>query len=98
MTGDDIWTYPNANHLPTERFQYARAPVQEGASWMANSETFTWHDAGAVQTPAGRFERCWQRSAQSSPDAYIILCRGVGLVVSQSPSSNYRIELLTKNF
>jgi hypothetical protein len=98
MDGDNIWVYPSANHFESERFQYALAPVQEGATWLTNQETFTWHDAGAVQTPAGRFERCWQRNVRSSPDSYIILCRGVGLVVSQSPSSNYRLELSSKNF
>ena len=90
-----IWRYPAGNHAAAERFQYASAPVQEGFNWMSGTDRFTWHDAGAVQTPAGRFDRCWQRAAQSG--AYIIiLCRGVGLVVAESTTANYRLELAAK--
>ena len=96
MAADDVWAFPTGNHDAAQRIQYASAPVQEGATWTSGAQTFTWHDAGAVQTPAGRFERCWQRMAQS--DGFIILCRGVGLVVSESTSGNYRLELAAKNF
>jgi hypothetical protein len=98
MNGDDIWRYPTGNHAATERFQYASAPVQEDANWASGNDSFVWHDAGAVQTPAGRFERCWQRSSQSAAGTFIILCRGVGLVVAESLAANYRLELSAKNF
>jgi hypothetical protein len=97
INGDDIAFYSSAAHLETERFDYATAPVQDGRIWTTVGNRFTWRDAGTVQTPAGRFDRCWQRNAMSA-DTYIILCRGTGLVVVNSPPSNYRLELMSKNF
>ena len=82
------------------RVVYASPPVVEGSAWEGDPAgvAYVWHDAGSLTVDAGTFERCWRRASLEVDDEYIILCRGIGLVVSNVPRGNFRLELVGKNF
>jgi hypothetical protein len=98
MNGDDIWRYPTGVRDDAQRFQYASAPVQEGATWTTGTDRFVWRDAGSVQSPAGTFDHCWRRAPQSANAVSVTFCRGVGVVLVESVAANYRLALVSKNF
>ena len=48
--------------------------------------------------PAGTFDDCWRREWVDTPAEYVTYCRGIGLVDSESPNRNQRVQLVAKNF
>ena len=95
MNGDDIWGFSTTN---PSRIDYAKAPVQDGAMWQAGASAYSWREEGSVQVPAGRFDRCFRRVPAGVTDGFIVLCRGVGLVIVHAATENYRLELASKTF
>jgi hypothetical protein len=93
--GDDIWAYVGAAPEPVH---YAASPVEAGVSWDAGAFQYLWAAQDTAVVPAGTFDRCIRRIATNAQGSYLVLCRGVGLVLSESPSENYRLELVSKNF
>jgi len=96
IDGDDIRGY--SSQRPTElMWTYAKSPVQAGFSWTGPVK-YTWRDEGTAKVPAGTFDRCWARVEDGASGDYILLCRGVGMVRNYNKTSNFELELASKNF
>jgi hypothetical protein len=95
LEGDDIWAYVNSASRP---IHYAASPVEAGVTWSSEGTQYAWEAQDKVEVPAGSFGRCIRRTASSAPGNYIVFCRGVGLVLSESRTENARMELVSKNF
>lgn len=79
-----------------QSFAYIHSPVVEGETWPSGTgELFTWHDAGSLVTPAGSFERCWNRQSSATQFFY---CRGAGLVRAIDTANNYVLDLIGQTF
>ncbi len=92
QNGDDILAYKNGMGQPIE---YMKTPIAEGATFSY----YVWRKAPATTVPAGTFDDCWRRELlDGGPNEFVIFCRGVGPVQTESASTNVRTLLTSKNF
>jgi hypothetical protein len=91
QNGDDIAAYRNGSGASIE---YMKTPVSEGANWSL----YVWHQATEQTVPAGTFSDCWRRELVSDANDYVIFCRGIGPVRTESAILNVRTLLVSKNF
>ncbi len=95
-TGDQLTAVEIREGRAAQSFEYIHSPVAEGETWPSGTgELFTWRNAGAVVTPAGAFETCWEREG---PTSRLLYCRGSGLVRAIDTKFNYVLDLVHKSF
>ncbi|HXK19623.1 MAG TPA: hypothetical protein VNG33_17555, partial [Polyangiaceae bacterium] len=95
-SGDQLTVYLVANGALTMTYEYIHSPVAEGETWLLNGMVQTWHRVPApLVTAAGSFDDCWRRS---QTDFSLDYCRGAGLVRMRDDTSNYVLDLVSKNF
>jgi hypothetical protein len=95
LSGDDIWAYVGSALAPV---QYAASPVEAGVSWDGGSIQYVWEAQDTVTVPAGTFDRCIRRTGAVDKSGYLVLCRGVGLVLNENRMDGTRTELVSTNF
>jgi hypothetical protein len=96
LSGDDIWAYVGSAAL--QPIQYAASPVEAGVSWDGGAVQYVWEAQDTVSVPAGTFDRCIRRTGVTDKSGFLVLCRGVGLVLNENRSEGTRTELVSKNF
>jgi hypothetical protein len=94
--GDEVDFYYNATWAPI-----IDLPLMEGHSWSYFNSSYTWHRETSVTVPAGTFTDCWTANQNVSYTAYLIYCRGAGLVRSYSQDlagNGWDAQLASKSF